>query len=105
MIFLTDVSSNVSFARTRGARDKKKRTKPSIRKGALWGAGIYGGLNAASGVAIVKNPDMRKLYNIAPSQGKKFVLASTLGGATLGAGIGAGVNAIRKRMYENKYGK
>lgn len=98
----------VEFARTKGAKDKKKRKKPTleghVRKGAGIGSKIGGALGALHGgakgalVGSLGGPVgavAGGLGGAAASGGLGYV-----GGAATGAGYGAGIYGLRKNRIE-----
>lgn len=103
MFFLSDYSS-VEFGRKIGSKDKKKRI--TIGGGALtglkYGAG-YGALNSLAGTSLnaAINPEARNIIRRNPKMAALTIGLGagikTIGSGIIGAGIGAGVNAIRKR--------
>jgi hypothetical protein len=103
--FLSDISLDVNFARRKGSKDKKKRqisvldgAKKGFKYGALGGAGLTG--LGIAGTALT-SPKARQIWRNNPRTALGLSVAgagiNALAYGGLGAGIGAGVNAIRKR--------
>jgi hypothetical protein len=120
MYILSDYSLS-TFARRLGSKDKKKRERPSIRRGMLtgakWGAGLgvgLTGLTIASALARKdgrqamraalkaqgRNPSLRKNAGMLAGGAGLIAGANALTGGIQGGLIGGGVNAIRKYQYD-----